>query len=74
MLEYKPSTPAPKQLMLEYKPSAPLPDNIDLNALDFGMRLRRSYKKKLNKNQKWLDRHHKEFEKNSFFGMRFRRS
>jgi hypothetical protein len=46
MLEYKPSTPAPKQLMLEWKPSAPLPDNIDLNALDFGMRLRRSYKKK----------------------------
>ena len=34
----------PKQLMLEWKPSAPLPDDIDLNALDFGMRLRRSRK------------------------------
>jgi hypothetical protein len=44
MLEYKPSAPAPKQLMLEYKPSAPHPDDIDLNALDFGMRFRRSRK------------------------------
>jgi hypothetical protein len=61
MLEWKPSAPAPapKQLMLEWKPSAPLPDDIDLNALDFGKKVRRSsnpYKKKYsNKHQRWLD-------------------
>jgi hypothetical protein len=99
MLEYKSSAPvaAPKQLMLEWKPSAPLPDDIDLSALDFGKKVRRSsnpYKKKTStkQHQKFLDklsknvaarleRHHKAFRekmaleaKNSFFGMRFRRS
>jgi hypothetical protein len=46
MLEYKSSAPvaAPKQLMIEWKPSAPHPDDIDLSALDFGKKVRRSRK------------------------------
>ena len=71
MPEYKP-------LMLEWKKSASLPDDIDLNALDFGKKVRRSsnpYKKKYsNKHQMWLDNQaqkssarleskHKEFKK-----------